>query len=483
MTGKNSLFRMLPATKAAVFSGPVRGALVLLGVLSGLSAAVAQVDAQAAPGQKASTAAEPLTDAQLAPVVAEIQKEVERLRGWKFKQPVSVAVYTEDELRAFMSRGLAEEAGTPEAHADSETTLKLVGLVPPDCDVARIFEEATSGFVPGIYDHREKKLGVVWRPGVTLDSLRHSDVIAHELVHALDDQHYDLERLLEDDDASSDRQAVIGAVVEGSAVILQERYVHRRIVTGELDAVELWQGRQEQMGDMRGLLEAPPYVSSFLARFPCGVRFLLRGEGMIIAGIRDPGPIGDDLRRVYEGLPRSSEQILHPEKYWDPKKRDEPVVVNDDDIKTLAGGLGLQVVHTDTFGELMCAIVTSPADKKVDPMQMPMPGYWTTKAATGWGGDRFYLLAPAGDQEKAEAASGQVGMWLTYWDTQQDRDEFAEAYQEHRKLVNRVYMKLGERGGVFFFGVDSAQQAALQQTLRSRPPRLTRSGKSGGVHP
>jgi hypothetical protein len=97
-----------------------------------------------------------------------------------------------------------------------------------------------------------------------------------------------------------------------------------------------------------------------------------------------------------------------------------------------------------------------------------LPDYWTTDAARGWGGDRFYLLERGGDPERA------AGVWFTLWDTAADRDEFARRYRETPAGGEARSIPMGERGEVLAFGLTGDEAAALERTLAERPPRFWR---------
>ena len=111
-------------------------------------------------------------------------------------------------------------------------------------------------------------------------------------------------------------------------------------------------------------------------------------------------------------------------------------------------------------------------------MAMPMPGYWTNAAATGWGVDRFFLLTTKPEDETIEKQPESLhGLWFTMWDTPGDRDEFIDEYEKYRPLSSRVVIKLGRLGAVFFFDSDDGQRRALVKALQDMPPGFTRDGK------
>jgi len=110
-------------------------------------------------------------------------------------------------------------------------------------------------------------------------------------------------------------------------------------------------------------------------------------------------------------------------------------------------------------------------------MAMNMSSYWTNPAATGWGGDRFFLLAFGSSADDAGKTLKDLrAVWITLWDTPKDRDEFVEAY-EQLGPAGRTTFKYGNQGAVFFFGFDEAERKAVQAALEKSPPKMTRNGK------
>jgi hypothetical protein len=205
--------------------------------------------------------------------------------------------------------------------------------------------------------------------------------------------------------------------------------------------------------------------------------FLARGNfASILMGEKD---VGDDFLAAVKNPPRSTKQILHPEKYWESAKRDEPVLVADDDVKKmLAGGGDRFVVHADTLGEMLCAILTAPQDAKPDIMSMVTSAYWTNPAAAAWGGDRFYLLAagPNAD-EAAKSLKDLRGLWITLWDTPKGRDDSLQAIEANSPNPARASMKWGSQGAVFFFGFTDTERKDIEAKLQKSPPKMTRDSK------
>ncbi|HNQ23215.1 MAG TPA: hypothetical protein PKK06_08995 [Phycisphaerae bacterium] len=425
----------------------------------------------------------PPTPEQLRVLAARMQTEVETLRGASFKHPVDVGLFTESEVRDFLRQDLDGSASAAARRAHATCAHQLIGLIPPGCDVQAAFEQMMMRFVPGgIYDHRSGALRIVHKPDLNVDSLSLRCVLVHELVHALDDQYFDFRKFLEDDAVTSDMEHVWGAVFEGSAVVVQEAYTAQRRRSGDFPAQVFEQLNAEGAEQMRTLAESPAHVAVWVARFPCGIRFLLHQQPgaflRLVTGLGGPPSIGPAVEAAAGNLPRSFEQVLHPEKYWAAATRDEPVRIDDAAVEALLARAHLRVVFRDTLGELLCCLLTTPADRKFNPLELSMPTTWTNPAAAGWGGDRLFLVTAADAPEVAQPEPAAFGcVWFTMWDTPADCAEFIAAYRAHRPEAAADVMSLGERGAVFLHRLSGPRLEALRTSLPTEPPTCTHAGR------
>ena len=418
------------------------------------------------------------TDASqdLVRVADEVAKEVEALRGWTFKQPVQKRFCTPDDVRRYLVR-LTDEQCPADRVGQIQAFLRTVGLLPPECDLKKALLDLLEDQVGGYYDTEAKALYLVTR-GERLPALVERVMIAHELTHALDDQHAGLDKFLKSlGGQSEDMDLVTMSATEGSATALMTQYMARAQLSGRFNMAELQQYALEEAERSKTFLAAPRYFSSILGTYMCGMQFLARGNILAVMMGTDNRAIGQGLLEAVKDPPRSTEQILHPAKYWDPATRDDPVVVDDAAAARLLERPGHWVVHRNTAGEMLCAMLTAPEGQQTDILSMSMAAAWTNPAAAGWGGDRFYLLA-AGPDAKAAGKSLEAarGVWFTLWDTPQDRDEFVQAY-EGRPMTGRAIVPLGNLGAVALFGFDAAEQKALAERLAKSPPPMTRAGK------
>jgi hypothetical protein len=420
-----------------------------------------------------------LTGAELVELAQELQKEVEELRGWKYKRRVKAELYSAEQLRRFVEKKAFEEEYGPDGLPRVQAFLRMVGLIPADCDLRQTIVEVLLNQAGGFYDPQTETFHMLERPDVDYGPLVNRIIIAHELTHALDDQHFDLDRLIKSRERTEDWAFTIGAVFEGSASVLMMRYATRAMQSGQYDGAQLAEVARQEQERSRMFMEAPPYFASLVSMYVGGMYFLLAEEGgEALTGLGQMRNVGPRVLQAAKDPPVSTEQILHPHKYWDKAQRDHPVVVDDADVERLLRRAGSHIVHRDTVGELLCAVLTTDENRVLNLMLAALPTYWTNEAATGWGGDRFFLLAQGPDRAAArKTLRGLKGVWITLWDTRDDRDEFVEDYELERELPARYVFKLGARGAVFLFGFDGAERAGLQRRFQVRPPAFTRNGR------
>ena len=127
----------------------------------------------------------------------------------------------------------------------------------------------------------------------------------------------------------------------------------------------------------------------------------------------------DGVNEAYRRPPISTEQVLHPEKYFADEAPQTTVVPG------IAAelGKGWSRISANTMGEFL---LRSYLEEELDDIQ-------AAEAAAGWGGDRYALLNGPEGQRLLVSIIG--------WDTFQDAAEFFNAYQVFAGI------KVQEEGG------------------------------------
>jgi hypothetical protein len=345
-------------------------------------------------------------DEELAELAEKVRSEVAALREQSFARPVTVSVADQEALQAYLDARIAKHSSPEEIAAEAELA-KLLGIVPADFDYLRVLREVAGDSLAGFYDPDRDTLFLKQGISGGLAAI----TLAHELTHALDDQIHDIDAALAERADDGDAQFAYHAVVEGSATALMSAWMLR--YAADLDPAELVAGAELGAEAMEA---APALVwKSLLAPYTRGAAFLARTESVLEAQLKMPELA--DVQAAFRDPPRSSEQILHPEKYWE-TPRDEPRRV-----RLAARDLpeGWQLLHETTLGEFGLALATEPLEKRGGMPRGALGALgvaYTNPAAEGWGGDRFVLIGRDG----ARLVAG-----LTLWDEPQDAEEFAAA--------------------------------------------------------
>lgn len=318
--------------------------------------------------------------------------------GLPVRQPVRFAVQAPDDVRAFIEAQIREEL-TPEEFDGMDRVYKMLGLLPDTLDLRALLLDLYTEQVVGYYDPKTDRLYVV--EGVAEEEA--GPVVAHELVHALQDQHVDLDSLVARE-RGNDRQIAAQAAAEGQATLVMMALQAAQTTGQAIDPGAL--------PDLETLLR--PTLESENARYPVfqnAPRLIretllfpyLAGAGFVQAlyrarpGQGPPVPFGPLL-------PQSTEQVLDPAGRFVPD-RDSPTEVSLDEA-----GERWDVAYTNTLGQLELGIFL--AEHLGDGAQSD---------TQGWDGDRYALLRGPGG---AEALALYV-----VWDDAQSADRFAEIYR------------------------------------------------------
>ncbi|HSK08820.1 MAG TPA: hypothetical protein VK911_04545, partial [Vicinamibacterales bacterium] len=419
---------------------------------------------QAPPPPPSQTQEAPATQA-VERTVDEVAAEVEHLRGWTFKRPVARVRTTVEQAKEDIRRNL-EKALPRDRRALNTAFLSTAGFVPADLDVEATLLTLLEQQVAGYYQPETATLHLVQRANKVPEFVERI-VLVHELTHALDDQHADIRTLTEQEEPrTADMDIVVTAVVEGSATSLMLQHMVRAQAAGRVNPAELMAYAAEEMERAKVFESLPRYFSAMFGSYLVGAGFLAQGEVGAILKMPDNRVIGERFLAARRALPLSSEQLLHPEKYWDPLRRDDPSVIDDAAVERWLAGANRWVVHRDTIGELLTAVLTTPRTAKMTMAQLQSLAAWTNGAAAGWDGDRFFLLASGADAaEAARTLNGVRGVWLTTWDSGKDRDEFQAALAEAAVPAGTTVVPLGATEAVVFFGVADAEREALVREL------------------
>ena len=338
--------------------------------------------------------------------LADIETAVIQIRQLERLEDAALNIQTRAEYEAELAERFEEDY----EYDDGLRFYRALDLVDSDVDLnAAAFDFLTAN-VGGYYDPETDEMTVILDSEQSPDDelpLWGSMTYAHEFAHALQDQHYDLEALIDQaaESGNYDFQLAIDALIEGDASTVTSEYYQRLI----------WENDPRVLAEMSDQAEAeissqpdesedgiPAIIKeSFIFPYEAGLQF-------VTYIVTELGWSGVD-RAFRENPPQSTEHILYPRSYLD---GDLPLDVRLPDPSAVIGD-GWRLVYDNVVGEFYLR-------QHLD---------FSSYAARGWGGDRMRLFTD-------DTNDGLLWIWQLAWDSARDADFFNSGY---RRFLNRRY--------------------------------------------
>jgi hypothetical protein len=337
--------------------------------------------------------AEERADCSLAKSALKIASEI---RGLKPKRSVVCKVQSKADVERYLKNVIDEKF--PVSLLKNEARVyKHLGLIPRDYDYVDGLLKLYLGELGGYYDAEKEYYAVAdWMPLMV-----QMPIAVHELTHALQDQHFGLDTLVDPRIKSSDQALASSALAEGDATAVM--FDFSRIPIGQPPLAEEESIADSMMQIVFGSVFSPsaqhsPQALRALLMFPyvSGLHFahrLLRKGGYT------------EVNKAFLRMPQTTEEILHPEIYLRSQKSFSVI-----DTPAAPKGLSLakaEPVFVDTLGEFFIATWLG---QTIGPAAASL-------AAAGWGGDRIALY------ELKDSTEGLL-VWHLRWDSKKDADEF-----------------------------------------------------------
>src|SRR5687768_6780498 len=346
--------------------------------------------------------------------VLEVEEDAATIRELQPKENVVETFITRDQLRTNLIRDIDEDYPQDEAKRDALELWLMRLSKDRSLDLHQLFIDLYTENIAGYYDSEEEKLFVLGDQKQLSPQAR--ETLAHEFVHSLQDQHFDLDKLLPEDSPDDDKSLAIRSLVEGDATLAGYMYAYRYFTKEEFE--EMLAESSNNPSDV--IDSVPTYIrNSLLFPYDAGATF--------VSKLIEEGGF-DRVNKALGDPPSSTEQILHPDKYM-LTPRDEPLPVA---IPPLTDTLGTGWTLTDsgTLGEFDFSEILrengagAPAD-----------------SADGWGGGKYDLY---------ENGNNAVLFIDSRWDTAGEADEFYNAMQETFVTAQSEGEKLWSEGGRYF---------------------------------
>ena len=366
--------------------------------LTATPGAVAEAPAEPPPTPTVAPTPEPTATRQPIPVelqwqIDQIEAEASDLRGLVPLDDVPETFLTRAQFREQFKKEMQAEISWDEVRQYLQELWLLRLVNDPSIDFYDVSADLYSDGILGYYDHYKGELFVI-TDKLRLDA-EAQVTLAHEFVHALQDQHYKLKKLWPTDSKNWDQSMAVRSLVEGDATL--SGYGWASMYMSGRDYRSLFEGR-ELSPEVEH--KTPPYLGiSTIFPYTAGTLF--------VAQIMQVGYFST-VNLALQDPPRSTEQIMHPEKFLQ-TPIDQPKDVALPDLLP-ALGEPWSFRESNTLGEF-----------EFNTMLRENGASDPDRGADGWGGAKFALYKL---EHEALVYSGTV------WDTEKDAQEFYGAMYE-----------------------------------------------------
>jgi hypothetical protein len=242
-------------------------------------------------------------NAEFVAAADEVLQQMSEITGLKLRTPLKKTLRSREEIRAYVVREMDEEKNPGERYAGAKSA-EAFGLLPKGFDFDNFMVALLTEQIAGLYDPKAHEFYIAdWIP---LGDQRM--VMAHELTHALEDQHFNIEPWVKAARPNDDAEIAREAVLEGSAMAAMVDY----LLQGTGRSLKEFPDFDPSMflGDLGStptLAKAPPFIKDALI-FP-----YLGGLQFSAAVMKDKG--WNALAGIFDKPPVSTQQILHPALY------------------------------------------------------------------------------------------------------------------------------------------------------------------------
>ena len=251
--------------------------------------------------------------AQIDSIVATLSS----ITGLSVRHTVPYGRMNKAQLKKFLAKRVKRTLRPDEIYAD-EIALKMLGLVPQDFDLKTSTIDLLTEQAAAFYDYDKKRLFLLDDSSFTEETT----TLAHELSHALADQHFNLGKFMDEEPSNDDEDLAHTAVVEGQACWLMLAYDLKHAGKDPAPTEDMLKSvvdsSETSMSDFPVLKSSPLYIQQSLL-FP-----YTEGTLFFDAVYKKLGKRA--FAAVFEDPPIDTAQIIHPELYFRHQKPAAPPV-------------------------------------------------------------------------------------------------------------------------------------------------------------
>lgn len=350
-----------------------------------------------------------------------IMTQISDYTGRKPNPTVKKALTSKKEVITYVKAQIKKQYKNDEFLTE-EVMIKLLKIFPWKTDYKETLLKLLEGQVGGYFNPETNTMYLAdW-----LGSMVQEITLAHELFHAVQHQNFGILKYLKMDNGNSDAKTAASAILEGEATGIMLDYM--TVMKGGnknasfVTMPGLTNMMKTQLESAMGSQNIPKPMLYTLV-FP-----YIKGMIFVKHMVQTSGWEG--MNKVYKRFPKSTEQLLHPEKYIADEK---PVVVSIKDPKKLLPEVKL--LGQNTLGEGTFNILFESDESKAT----------APEHAMGWGGDRIYAF---------QQGKQYFGIFKAVWDDQSQGKQFAQSLKKYFASFKGSKLIL-EKNGTDFTIVDA----------------------------
>lgn len=359
-----------------------------------------------------------LTPEELEQLSARTAARIEALRCLSFEELPEIEVidretFAEDQAARF-------DAWDDRSRQFDNKQFEMLLTIGSDVDSVEVREESQAATVGGYYDYVDEQIVIVSddNASLTIDE----PILAHELAHALQDQHFDIGQY---NRSTKDQNNGKLGVIEGDVTRLEHKY---RTNCEE----EIWGEPCMEDAGPGGGGASPPNMAYYYMSFqpysdgPAFIEYVYEEQGW------------EGVNELYEAMPRASLYTIEPTHYNDltleelevPDRSSEAwerLSWEDGPDHNVIGQAGIASIFMGQSAD------AGPGDRIVSPLAFQNvnedneidrfnPFNYQFDETDGWRGDRLYVYADDRDRT--------ASVWKTSWSDTRELNMFLSTYVE-----------------------------------------------------
>ena len=320
-----------------------------------------------------------------------ILNNVEEIRGLKRTEDIKVNFLNKRGLEQKLTDELLAVNNKEDTHKQ-EILFKTLKLIGSDVNLLELLNSMYLQNIMGYYDTETREIYLISESNTITPSIELT--LAHEYVHALQQQHFDIITLTKNVEGRTENESGLLALIEGDATYVELKYLDRYLE--KKDKQKLLQHTDTNPSDYD-----MPVILEKIMLFPYSEGFSL------VTHILSEGSLSQ-LNESYNQPPVTTEQVIHPNKYFAQETAPE---IELPDVEIVLGK-EWNILHEEVLGEFFLKAYLEIATNKST----------ADTSSDGWEGDKYQLLSgPNGNT---------LLISLLRWESPKDTHEFLNALEK-----------------------------------------------------